>query len=566
MIPASSTATAAFVYGYNAETDSVVAGAGGTNEEIGITANGATVSAPVKSVSIDTTPPTSTISSVAYDSSAGTITFTGTNFGTAGANGVDIKSQIDWTKLAWDIDGDGSSTAGVVFTVADITSAVVTNDTTLTITLADNAALQATAGFAADGIGATNAADNIDVTAGFVRDAALNPATTDAASNLAPTYSDSTKPTITTFTTTSTTPGNYGIGDDIDITATASEAVLGGSSITVTLDSGSTATAVLTADANGTSLTGSYTVASGHSSSDLTVSSFVISSTAPVTDIYGNVATSTTVPSSPNNLADSAALDVDGAPPTSTITAAAYNDTANTITLTGTNFDTIDGSDLVVQISRHSWTGHKFTWDIDGDSSATGGTFVVGDIDSAVVTSATVLTITLDTTGIAKLEGSAGEGVAGFAASSVGATYPDPDNIDILAGFISDDAGNAATTDAATDVAPSYADSAAPTISSFTSTTADGSKGVGDTIDIVATMSEAVVKGSSITVTLNSSSTATAVLTAAANGTTMTGTYTVSSGDRNARFVSCVLCSDKSCDGYLRQCNDIVIAAFNEHC
>ena len=70
----------------------------------------------------------------------------------------------------------------------------------------------------------------------------------------------------------------------------------------------------------------------------------------------------------------------------------------------------------------------------------------------------------------------------------MGATYPDPDNIDILASFISDDAGNAATTDAATDVAPSYADSAAPTIASFTSTTTDGSYGVGDTIDIVATM------------------------------------------------------------------------------
>ena len=119
-----------------------------------------------------------------------------------------------------------------MFTVADITSAVVTNDTTLTITLADNAALQATAGFAADGIGATNAADNIDVAAGFVRDAALNPATTDAASDLSPTYSDTTKPTITAFTTTSTSPGNYGIGDTIDIVATASEAVLGGSSIT----------------------------------------------------------------------------------------------------------------------------------------------------------------------------------------------------------------------------------------------------------------------------------------------------------------------------------------------
>ena len=67
------------------------------------------------------------------------------------------------------------------------------------------------------------------------------------------------------------------------------------------------------------------------------------------------------MPSSPNNLADSAALDVDGAPPTSTITAAAYNDTANTITLTGTNFDTIDGgsggADIKAQLD---WT--KFTW------------------------------------------------------------------------------------------------------------------------------------------------------------------------------------------------------------
>ena len=49
-----------------------------------------------------------------------------------------------------------------------------------------------------------------------------------------------------------------------------------------------------------------------------------------------------------------------------------------------------------------------------------------------------------------------------------------------------------------------------------------------DTIDIVATMSEAVVKGSSITVTLNSSTATTVLLHA--NGTTMTGTYT-RSGD-----------------------------------
>ena len=411
-------------------------------------------------------------------------------------------------------------------------SAVVTSATVLTITLdttgiakLEGSAGEGVAGFAASSVGATYPdPDNIDIVAGFIKDDAGNAATTDAATDVAPSYADSAAPTISSFTST-TADGSKGVGDTIDIVATMSEAVVKGSSITVTLNSSSTATAVLTAAANGTTMTGTYTVRSGDSNPDLSVASFV--QTSPVTDIYGNVMTSSSLPST--NIADGSALDVDGAPPTSTITAAAYNDTANTITLTGTNFDTIDGgsggADIKAQLD---WT--KFTWDIDGDSTATGGTFVVADIASTVVTSATVLTITLDTTGIAKLEGSAGEGVAGFAASSKGDTYPDADNIDIVAGFIKDDAGNAATTDAATDVPPSYSDSAAPTISSFTSTTADGSKGVGDTtIDIVATMSEAVVKGSSITVTLDASSTATAVLTAAANGTTMTGTYTCKS-------------------------------------
>ena len=63
-----------------------------------------------------------------------------------------------------------------------------------------------------------------------------------------------------------------------------------------------------------------HTVATGHSSSDLDVSSFVISSTSPVTDIYGKVATSVADPTGSDSLAGSFALDVDGAPPASTIT------------------------------------------------------------------------------------------------------------------------------------------------------------------------------------------------------------------------------------------------------
>ena len=76
---------------------------------------------------------------------------------------------------------------------------------------------------------------------------------------------------------------------------------------------------------------------------------------------------------------------------------------------------------------------------------------------------------------------------------------------------------------------PTYSDTASPTISSFSSTTAAGSYGIGDAINITATTSEAVLKGSAITATLSNN--VNVVLTAASNGTTMVGTYTIQSGD-----------------------------------
>ena len=55
-----------------------------------------------------------------------------------------------------------------------------------------------------------------------------NVSTTDAAANLAPSYSDTTKPTVTSFTS-STADGSYKSGATINITANVSEAILGGS-------------------------------------------------------------------------------------------------------------------------------------------------------------------------------------------------------------------------------------------------------------------------------------------------------------------------------------------------
>ena len=115
---------------------------------------------------------------------------------------------------------------------------------------------------------------------------------------------------------------------------------------------------------------------------------------------------------------------------------------------------------------------------------------------------------------------------AGFGADAIGADAANTDdNVDISAGFIVDDTGNASTTDAASNLSPTYSDNTGPTISSFSSTTTDGSYGIGDTVNITATTNEGILKGSAITATLNNN--VNVVLTAGSNGTSLVGTYTI---------------------------------------
>ena len=88
-----------------------------------------------------------------------------------------------------------------------------------------------------------------------------------------------------------------------------------------------------------------------------------------------------------------------------------------------------------------------------------------------------------------------------------------------------DSASNTGPASASTSSTTLTYDVTAPTVSSFSSSTADGAYKAGATINITATTSEAIRSGNTLTVTLDTG--ATVLLTAASAGTSLTGTYTV---------------------------------------
>ena len=162
---------------------------------------------------------------------------------------------------------------------------------------------------------------------------------------------DTIAPTITSFSTT-TANGSYKAGDSINITATASEAILAGGQITVTLNAGTGATVTLTAATTGSTLTGTYTIAADQNSADLTVNSFSIGtgSATPRDAAFGNALTSTTVPSGVNNIAGSYAIVVDTLAP-SAPSISSVTDDVGTITGTLTSGGRTDDTNLTVKVT-----------------------------------------------------------------------------------------------------------------------------------------------------------------------------------------------------------------------
>ncbi|MBU3704410.1 MAG: hypothetical protein FGM42_08600, partial [Ilumatobacteraceae bacterium] len=290
-------------------------------------------------------------------------------------------------------------------------------------------------------------------------------------------------PTVTAFTST-TANGSYRATQTINITATMSEAIRSGNSFVVTLNTGATVT--MNAAAAGTTLTGTYTVAASQTTSDLTVSSYTVGT---VLDTAGNAMTSTTLPAGAN-IADTSDIAIDTTAPSVVSFTSAQSSPTNATSFTYT----ITFSEAVTGIAA-------------GDFSNT-GTALSCVFDPGTDTASTTRTVT----------------ITGCGAGTLTPRF-------VINGAV-DNPGNTGPSAASTSGTTITIDRTAPTISSFSSTTADGSYTTGQSVNVTATVSESIRSGSSITVTLDTG--ATVSLTAASAGTTMTGTYTIVTGQNSA--------------------------------
>jgi hypothetical protein len=393
---------------------------------------------------------------------------------------------------------------------------------------------------------------------------------------------DTAAPTITSLSSSSLN-GTFGLGSTITITATASEIVQAGSTFTITLETGSVdQTVTMTASANGTAFTGTYTVQAGDTSADLTATAFTAGT---VDDIAGNAMTATTLPTGANNIAGAKEIVIDGtAPVLSATSASSLASTSATLNFTSSKTGsyyyliyaasepapsaaTVAAQGTAVAKGTSSALASANTANVTGLSPGTAyKAYVV--VKDAATNSSTVSTIdfrtigatpdlaaasdlgvsdsdntTADNTPTFTVSGSFA-GTAVLTATKAGSTSV---SCTLSSGSCTlatlangewtisvtdtDSLGNSTTSPDLTITV----DTTAPTITAITSSSTDGTYKFGSAITISATASKIIQAGSTFTITLETGTPDRIItMTAGANGTTLTGTYTVQAGDLTA--------------------------------
>ena len=330
---------------------------------------------------------------------------------------------------------------------------------------------------------------------------------------------DGNRPEVMKIRSTSAA-GYYKVGDVIPIVLYFTEAVstTAANIITATLETGSSnadATVIFPAVENGTTVTNNYTVRENDFNSSLTVNTIAVSAGQRVNDQAGNEMTDKSIPDGKNLADEIVDIYVDGVLPV---------DPGTAITMVST------GGNVVADKYNDTNTGVNFTVAIQSsDASLVGGTIQI----KAKIAPNGWASIG-DPHRMTDANKTAGSATISVLSAPIEAlTSFDTDAEIKIKATVTDVAGN--STDWAESTNSLTVDVTRPTITSATSTTDAGLYNTADAINTTLGFNEAVtLSGGDLTITLNTTGTSTVAEADLSNASTVSTTYTVSSGEATA--------------------------------
>jgi hypothetical protein len=328
----------------------------------------------------DATAPTTSLDQTVdalYTVSTSTLDLTITNASELGLSDGDIKANLDWASLSWDVDKSGADP--VPFSSSYVTSATLDASAgTLSIVLNSDgiAAFEPLADFG--GSDATGTLDGLDMGVGFFRDIAGNDSSASNVANLTIDLADTTAPTISSITAVATGAlnGKLNGGDSISFSAEVDSVIKAGTSFNMLLDNGDTIS-MSTGVSNSNTLSGSLTLTDESIETDLlSVQSYTV---VDAVDLSGNALVSDTAVANFDQVKDSSIKIDTTAPGLYLNTFEADGVTANLLTLKFTeaisNTSEVDAAlralNIVDNSTSGTWSGSDTVFQIETNEALT---------------------------------------------------------------------------------------------------------------------------------------------------------------------------------------------------
>ena len=338
--------------------------------------------AAVESVALkrDATAPTTSLDQTVdalYTVATSTLDLTITNASELGLSDGDIKANLDWASLSWDVDKSGADP--VPFSTSYVTSATLDASAgTLSIVLNSDgiAAFEPLADFG--GSDATGTLDGLDMGVGFFRDIAGNDSSASNVANLTIDLADTTAPTINSITAVATGAlnGKLNGGDSISFSAELDSVIKAGTSFNMLLDNGDTVS-MSTGASNSNTLSGSLTLTDDSVETDLlSIQSYTV---VDAVDLSGNALVSDTLVENFDQVKDSSIKIDTTAPGLYLNTFEADGVTPNLLTLKFTeaisNTSEVDAAlralNIVDNSTSGTWSGSDTVFQIETNEALT---------------------------------------------------------------------------------------------------------------------------------------------------------------------------------------------------